>query len=507
MVRSHTTGRAPGKPTRRLLIPFVPGTTSLFALKAAAARLCEIIWLTDLSDRRVARSERVLARFGAIVDIADLSPGQVIDAVRPVQPDGVLALTDSSIPLLAQVAAAFDLPFHSPLVAERLCDKFGQREALRQAGVWVPSFRAIPPTLDRTAAEAIVAAVGLPAVLKPRRGDGSRRVRLVRGVEDLLELVGLGDTTSVEPAGWMIEGYLPSDRRAVSRFADVVSVESVVVEGTVQHLTVTGRLPFADPFRETGSVLPSDVSPSDADRARGVATSAIVGLGIANGCVHTELKFTQDGPRIVEVNGRIGGGVPELLALAGTGLDLLRFGMERALGLPMALELPLHYSNVAYRRIAAPPVGAGVITAMSGQAQLKELPGVDEVSVNRGPGDAVDWRLGLDDFVFSAFGAAPDHAQVEQMCERIDRTVNIEYEVADAASGEDRSGEDRSGEDSVEDPPGEDLSAEDPPRSVQGSEERGSGEEHGSTEEHGSAEEWNGGWRRSRRPVAARKRG
>jgi hypothetical protein len=157
-------------------------------------------------------------------------------------------------------------------------------------------------------------------------------------------------------------------------------------------------------------------------------TAAITGLGLRHGCVHTELKFTPDGPCIVEVNGRVGGGVPELLALAGADVNLLRFAMERALGRPVTLDLPLRLSNVAYRRIVTPPVWAHRIAAMSGHDQLKDLPGVAEVTVNRVPGDVVDWRLGLEEFVYSVYGAADSYRQVQEMCDRIDRAVPVEYE-------------------------------------------------------------------------------
>ncbi len=238
----------------------------------------------------------------------------------------------------------------------------------------------------------------------------------------------------------MVEGYLGGSDQAVSRFADVVSVESFVLDGSAHHLAVTGRFPFADPFRETGSVLPSDISPADAEAAEEVATAAISGLGLRHGCVHTELKFTSHGPCIVEVNGRIGGGIPELLALAGGQIDLLRFGMERALGMPVSLELPLRFSNVAYRRIVTPPVWAHRIVAMSGQDHLKDLPGVHEVTINRLPGEVVNWQLGLEEFVFSVYGSAGRYDQVEEMCDRIDRTVRVEYEEIGASAHYDHVG-------------------------------------------------------------------
>ena len=65
---------------------------------------------------------------------------------------------------------------------------------------------------------------------------------------------------------------------------------------------------------------------------------------------------------------------------------------------------------------------------MSGHDDLIDLPGVDEVIINRRPGDRVDWQLGLQELVCSVFGSAPSYTAVAETCDRIDEMVEIEYE-------------------------------------------------------------------------------
>ena len=43
-----------------------------------------------------------------------------------------------------------------------------------------------------------------------------------------------------------------------------------------------------------------------------IASMAIKALGVRVGFLHTEIKLTPDGPRIIEVNGRLGGSVAEM---------------------------------------------------------------------------------------------------------------------------------------------------------------------------------------------------
>ncbi len=413
----------------RLIISYEATTPSVFSLRDATRGLCEIIWLIDLSEPDMANSARLLSRVGRVVDMSDLDREQTVEALRHAKPTGMVSLNDRRMMDLAEIADRLGLDFHTPDVARRLSDKLIQRRALREAGIRVPPFWEVRPGRSAEEAAALARTVRLPAVLKPRSGDGSRDVHLVRSVEQLVDLLSTDASRGSGIEGWILEGYLESSSRPVSRFADVVSVESFMHDGTIEHLAVTGRFPFAEPFRETGSVLPSDLAPSDARAARELAAAAVRALGIRTGCQHTELKFTPEGPVVVEINGRVGGGVPELMTLAGGEISLYRVAVELALGLAPTVDLPLAFPRVAYRRIATPPVTARTVAAMVGHEQLQDVPGVDEITINRLPGDTVDWRLGLGEFIYSAFGSADDYGQVEERCSQIDRTVQVTYDT------------------------------------------------------------------------------
>ena len=118
--------------------------------------------------------------------------------------------------------------------------------------------------------------------------------------DDLARLLAAGGPFQDERGGTILEGYLPGPDHQVSRFAPIVSVESYGSGGELHHFAVSGRLPFAEPFRETGSVLPSDLPAELARTAEATAAEAIAALGATYGCFHTEMKFTPEGPRIIE---------------------------------------------------------------------------------------------------------------------------------------------------------------------------------------------------------------
>jgi biotin carboxylase len=411
----------------RLLISYEATTPSLFSLRGATQDLCEVVWLLDGTEPDMEETARLLSRMGTVVDMGGRSPAQVAQMLGAAEPTGVVALNDRRINLLAELAESLGLVFHTQEVARRLSDKLLQRQAMEAAGLPTPPFVEIPDGLTLHQAERLARTAAYPGVLKPRSGDGSREVHHVHDASQVASLVAAAGHRP-EQGGWILEGYLEGSSRSVSRFADVVSVETFVTDGEVVPLAVTGRFPFADPHRETGSVLPSDLGPSDVLAAHAAASAAVVALGIEHGCQHTELKFTPDGPVVVEVNGRIGGGVSELMVLAGCDLSLLRFTMELALGNPPSLVLPLQFPKVAYRRIAPPPVGARRVVEMVGEGCLQDIPGVEEVHVNRRPGDTVDWRLGLGQYIFSVYGSADDYDGVDRARRLIDRSVRVSYD-------------------------------------------------------------------------------
>jgi hypothetical protein len=410
--------------TQKLIIACEYGP-SVFDLKDAASDLCDIIWAVDLNTPQMQHLARLMSRIGTVVDLAEFSEAQLLEKLSRLEPDGLLSLSDRTTADLANVALALGLDFHSPEVAGRLTDKVLQREALRAGGIPSPAFMAVPAEVDDTDIEILANAVGFPSVLKPRQGNGSRNTYPVRDREELTRLLSEGGASRKEADGMILEGYLAKADHHVSRFAPIVSVESFVRDGAIHHFAVTGRLPFAEPFRETGSVLPSDLSPEDNARARSMAADAIAALGVTCGCMHTEIKFTPDGPRIIEVNGRMGGGIPELVQLAGGDKSILRLGMELALGAPTGAEA--RYPRIAWRRTAPPPVSAGRIETIAGLDSLKDVPGLDLVTINRDAGESVDWRLGLADIVYQVYGSGDDYDEIERQCALVDRAVSVTY--------------------------------------------------------------------------------
>jgi biotin carboxylase len=266
--------------------------------------------------------------------------------------------------------------------------------------------------------------VGWPAVLKPRSAQGSRCTFLVR---DGAEFRRLLDTLGPDRPEMLLEGYLPDDpARAGDPYGGYVSVESVVADGAVSHLALTGRFPPAENFRETGFFIPAALDADSRSAVLDLTTRAIAALGVRTGCLHTEVKFTADGPRIIEVNGRLGGGVPEMLERA-AGVSLLDLTLRVALGESVSVDSPVATNRIGYRFFLQPPTVSATVTAVEGISDFSDRAEVDTVSLHQAPGAALDWRDGSGNHIVAVVGSTDDEAQLQAAYRLLHQKVTVTY--------------------------------------------------------------------------------
>lgn len=407
-----------------LALVYHPASFSVFQLMEAASELCSVAWVVDTSLDGSADQARILSRFGEIIDVTGKDSEAAAAAVSKVRPDGVLSFKDKRLRFTADLAEQLGLPFHSPEVARRLTDKFAQRQALRAGGVSVPSFQTVPQRRDSSRWAEFTAAARFPAVLKPRLdNEGSRDTVPVSSLEQLEE-----QTAQTNGTEMVLEEYLGDRRQGVrSCFADYVSVESVLSHGQISHIAVTGRFPPAEPFRESGFFIEAELDPADRHEVLTTATAALRALGLETGCCHTEIKFTPHGARVIEVNGRIGGGVPEMLADI-SDMELLKVAMRVALGERIQYERPLEPERIGFLFYVHAPASMQRVTAVEGLDRLCADPRVTEGILSRGPGQVVDWHEGNHGYVFSLRGTVADYDELEEIDRRVHSEVRISGE-------------------------------------------------------------------------------
>lgn len=320
--------------------------------------------------------------------------------LRALRPDGVVTFSESTVRVTATIATHLGLRTHDPATVLRLTDKSVQRQRLREAGVddtpaWLLDAGGARPALPRS--------VPYPAVIKPAVGEGSRNTYLAGTPEEAAELV----TRLLRPGGeprLLVEQFLTGER--CDPYGDYVSVESVCDGDRIVHLGVTGKMPQLPPFRETGQFWPAVLAPPARQQVEDLTSRALRALGVTCGLTHTEVKLTPRGPRIIEVNGRIGGYINELYGRI-LGTDLVRLAADLACGQPYQLPAPAA-GAVLFQYYNQPPQGATTLAAVTGTSTVRSHPAISSYSQFVTPGQALpnDHRTFTLDLLC---GRAPSH--------------------------------------------------------------------------------------------------
>ncbi len=403
-------------------------SSSPFALSESASRLCDIVWVVDSNELDDKLLLRLLRKLGQILDIAGMSVDEAAEALRTLRPDGIVAYADAHMATASALADRLGLDYHEPMVAEKLLDKVTQRKALRAGGLPVPACEVVPADPTPDAMDALVANITFPVVLKPRHGAASRDTHLVGDGGRLRDLVAEQPPSEGEPTMVVEEYMVGATPPPSAQFSDYLSVESVVADDVLSHLAVTGRLPQVEPFRETGLIIPTDFAPPLVEEVLGIATTALQAMGVRTGCFHTEIKITDKGPRVIEVNGRLGGFVPQVLQLAAPSVNLFEISQRVALGERLVWDDPVPTEQIGYVVVRQPPIGVHRVRSIVGLDELAAYPGVDAVSLSRQPGDEVDWRKGSHEYVFSVLGSVSRYEDMRALQQFVDDHVVVTYD-------------------------------------------------------------------------------
>jgi biotin carboxylase len=397
---------------------------SPFEVFEQIARTADLIWLVDTTADESPALPRLLAKLGTVVATTGMDLDQIAASLSAHRPDGIVTFVDAQLATAAGVAARLGLPHLSPDVANTILDKRLQRTVLDKAGVPQPRFCPLPRGLTAAEVAELANQMSYPAVLKPAQGSGGTGVRLVRSAQELGALIGPGGSP---PLGYLLEELLLDDPTHPAWASSELVVESVVSAGRTSHVTITGRFPLAEPFLQTGSFVPEGLAPPLRRRVLELVSNAIEALGVTSAVTHTEVKLTPDGPKVVEVNGRLGGIVPFILGRV-SDVNLFQVACKVAIGSPVPFDGLAQCSGVAFWLRFIPPVSARRVVSIEGLDQLVTVPQVDTAVLDKSPGEAVDAAEGTSSVVATVRGRASDHDDLARTIGLVRATLDIRYE-------------------------------------------------------------------------------
>jgi len=267
----------------------------------------------------------------------DVDAGAILDALEHsgVRADGVLTFWEDSVCTAARVAAALGLPGNPPEAVDAARSKVRTRELSARLGLPTPKAQRVR-SLDELFAAA--ADIGFPAVVKPEFGASAMGcVRIddfesLPGVYKLVRAVVTPEQDAIFRAGsdLLLEQYLDGVE---------FDVDLILQDGECVFTSVSQNWPTAEPsFQETGLHLPPDHNKKAVRRLVELSVRTVQAFGFRRGVLHVEGKCTGRGPRVIEVNARMGGARIHQMVEAVWGVDLIEAQLRSCLDLPQTLK-------------------------------------------------------------------------------------------------------------------------------------------------------------------------
>lgn len=335
---------------------------------------------------------------------------------------GVTSSSEYFIAVAAETARVLGLPHADPAAVRACRDKRTQRARLAAAGVPCPASLPV-----RSPAEAVAAAVrlGFPVVVKPVTGSGSLGVRLCADQEEVTEAAG-----AVLRGGDGLRSLPRQDGALVEEYARGPEYSVELLDGV--PLGVTSKYLGPEPyFVETGHDFPAPLRAGERELVVRTATAALTALGLGWGAAHVEIRLTGAGPRVIEVNPRLAGGMIPRLVSEALGIDVIEHLIMSVVNRPR----PLRPSCDAAASIRFLVVGErGRITKVSGVSAARSLPHVVDVRVTGRPGSDVRPPTSFSDrlgYVIAAAGTVTEAAQAAEAGVRVlDIAISPEREGA-----------------------------------------------------------------------------
>jgi carbamoylphosphate synthase large subunit len=305
------------------------------------------LWLLDGREASWDRPYLVgQTRIDALDTDAAIAAAKELCARLPVA--GVLCYDEMRIWAAAQIAVAVGLPTATPDAILACRDKLRTRDLMMASGCKGAVRSVAVP--DAAAARAAAAGIGYPVVLKPRALAASEGVTLARDAAEIdARFAFVGGAHFAEVPDFadnvLVEEYLDGPEFAL---------DAVVWRGEVRPAFIARKEQDQVPtFEETGHFVSADDPLLHDGELLAALQAAHEAVGFDHGVTHTEVRLTSRGPRIVEINGRLGGDLIAYVGLLATGLDMAVAAAELACG--QEPDLTLRRRRTAAVRYYYPP--------------------------------------------------------------------------------------------------------------------------------------------------------
>ncbi|MBU1018503.1 MAG: ATP-grasp domain-containing protein [Patescibacteria group bacterium] len=259
-------------------------------------------------------------------------------------------------PLTALLAKQYGCVGNDPITAFNCRSKYHMRQQLEKGGIPIPKYK-----LCRNYEELLsaVMSIGVPCVAKPVGGNASYGTFMIRDKSDLkglkgnyeaaikylkmkavsedmfafdqeeMNLIGVPDHVDMV-TDYLVEEYMAGPE---------ISVDAVTQNGKTTIMGIEYQIRMAPPcVMQLAAKLPYVCNKKEQCLIEDLIGKTVDTMGILNSATHTEIIFTQECPKIVEIGCRIGGDDLHDTIFTVTGYNLMFESIMVALGVKRHYE-------------------------------------------------------------------------------------------------------------------------------------------------------------------------
>lgn len=295
--------------------------------------------------------------------------------------DGIITIaSDRPMTTVAKVAKELNLIGISEDTAINATNKSKMRDALKINNVPIPMYFSATNYNEYIESINRIKEKNLKCIVKPADNSGSRGIRFIDNYDEK-ELRNIYDycMNNSNSGKLVVEEYMNGPE---------VSVETISKDGVCHVIQITDKITTGAPyFVEMGHTQPSLLRSSVIEKIKKVTVDANHAVGITDGPSHTEIKVTEEGPKIVEIGARLGGdNITTHLVPYSTGVNMVEASVKIAIG----ENIDIHKKFNKASAIRYKNSDKGRIIEVTGIEHAKRVQGIKDVKIIHGVGDYSD---------------------------------------------------------------------------------------------------------------------
>lgn len=301
---------------------------------------------------------------------------------------GILTFTEFAVEQTALLASILGLPGLNIKAAKIARNKFLTRVLLQKNGIKQNKFICVND-LEKSRSR-IESEIGYPVIVKPLKFAGSCAVTKIKSSDEFIKFtkqvkidrknapMNVWSEDSMDEL-WLCEEYLDGYEISVECIVDKEHTEIVAIH---DKMIPMDRPPFLEKFFVTPSPR---ISISMENEIKEMTKEILKCIGYDFGLAHVEFRITEDGPRLLEVNARLGGILVGQSVENSTGINMFRCLIELAVGNRISFSTYKH-KPTAFGVVYA---GAGLVKSIEGIEKIKEMKDIKIIEQWINPGDTV----------------------------------------------------------------------------------------------------------------------